>query len=156
MQVASEKGTWVQVPIGVATQLWMPEKFRKEKEKIARPAGIHQVFWNRIPTSSNHGIGEGRVIPGIPFPVPFSFVRRRVDKSLPPALVGRGSIRPNSTDLRRNLDRCQAGPKPVLPLRRKMARGQNPVVLVNIPIPTKIRSQIGGEFTYPKMGSQWF
>ena len=27
---------------------------------------------------------------------------------------------------------------------------------VNIPIPTKIGSKMGGEFTYPKMGSHWF
>ena len=27
---------------------------------------------------------------------------------------------------------------------------------VNIPIPTKLGSKMGGEFTYPKMGSHWF
>ena len=32
--------------------------------------------------------------------------------------------------------------------------GQNPVPPVNIPIPTKIGSKMGREFTYPKMGSQ--
>ena len=32
--------------------------------------------------------------------------------------------------------------------------GQNPVLLVNFPIPTKIGSKRGGEFAYPKMGSQ--
>ena len=31
-----------------------------------------------------------------------------------------------------------------------MAMGQNPVPPVNIPIPTKIGSKMGGEFTYPK------
>ena len=35
-----------------------------------------------------------------------------------------------------------------------MAMSQNSVPLVNIPIPTKIGSKMGGEFTYPKMGSQ--
>ena len=34
--------------------------------------------------------------------------------------------------------------------------GQNPVPPMNIPIPTKIGSKMGGEFTYPKMGSHWF
>ena len=34
-----------------------------------------------------------------------------------------------------------------------MATGSNPVP-VNIPIPTKIGSNMGGELTYPKMGSQ--
>ena len=34
-----------------------------------------------------------------------------------------------------------------------MAMGQNPVPPVNIPIPTKMGSKMGGEFTYPKMGS---
>ena len=37
-----------------------------------------------------------------------------------------------------------------------MAMGQNHVPPVNIPIPTKIGSKMGGEFTYPKMGSHWF
>ena len=37
-----------------------------------------------------------------------------------------------------------------------MAMGQNPVPLVNIPIPTKIGSKMGGEFIYPKMRSHWF
>ena len=42
-------------------------------------------------------------------------------------------------------------PKPF----KYMAMGQiqNPVPSVNIPIPTKIGSKMGGEFTYPKMGS---
>ena len=31
-----------------------------------------------------------------------------------------------------------------------MGMGQKPVPLVNIPIPTKIGSKMGGEFTYPK------
>ena len=35
-----------------------------------------------------------------------------------------------------------------------MAMGQNPVRPVNISIPTKIKPKMGGEFTYPKMGSQ--
>ena len=35
-----------------------------------------------------------------------------------------------------------------------LAMGQNPVPPVNITIPTKIASKMGGEFTYPKMGSQ--
>ena len=36
-----------------------------------------------------------------------------------------------------------------------MAMGQKPgYPPVNIPIPTKIGSKMGGEFTYPKMGSQ--
>ena len=33
----------------------------------------------------------------------------------------------------------------------ELAMGQNPVPPVNIPIPTKIGSKMGGEFTYPKM-----
>ena len=32
-----------------------------------------------------------------------------------------------------------------------LAMGQNPVPPVNIPIPTKIGSKMGGEFTYPRM-----
>ena len=32
-----------------------------------------------------------------------------------------------------------------------MAMGQSPVPPENIPIPTKIGSKMGGEFTYPKM-----
>ena len=39
---------------------------------------------------------------------------------------------------------------------QKMAMGQNPVPPVNIPIPTQIGSKMGGELTYPKMGSQNF
>ena len=35
-----------------------------------------------------------------------------------------------------------------------MAMGQKPAPPVNIPLPTKIGSKMGGEFTYPKMGSQ--
>ena len=34
-----------------------------------------------------------------------------------------------------------------------LAMGQKPVPPVNIPIPTKTGSKMGGEFTYPKMGS---
>ena len=34
-----------------------------------------------------------------------------------------------------------------------VAMGQNPVP-VNIPIPTEISTKMGGEITYPKMGSQ--
>ena len=33
-----------------------------------------------------------------------------------------------------------------------MAMGQNPAPPVNIPIPTKIGSKMGGEFTYPNNG----
>ena len=36
-----------------------------------------------------------------------------------------------------------------------LAMGQNPVPPVNIPIPTKTGSKIGGAPT-PKMGSHWF
>ena len=32
--------------------------------------------------------------------------------------------------------------------------GQKPVPPMNIPIPTKVGPKMGGEFTYPKMGSQ--
>ena len=37
-----------------------------------------------------------------------------------------------------------------------MAMGQNPAPPVNLPIPTKIGYKIGGEFTYPELGSHWF
>ena len=40
--------------------------------------------------------------------------------------------------------------------RRHVAMGQKPVPQLNIPFPTKIGSKLGGEFTYPKMGSHWF
>ena len=43
---------------------------------------------------------------------------------------------------------------PDLLFQRGMAMGQNPVPPVNIPIPTKIGSKMGGELTDPKMGSQ--
>ena len=39
--------------------------------------------------------------------------------------------------------------------KRKRAMGQNPVFSVNIPMPTKIGSKMGAEFTHPKMGSHW-
>ena len=45
---------------------------------------------------------------------------------------------------------------PTLPLqgRGDMAMGQNPVPLVNIPIPIKIGSRMGGAPT-PNLGSHW-
>ena len=46
--------------------------------------------------------------------------------------------------------------EPPLKAQRQMAVGQKTVPPVNIPIPTKIASKMGGEFTYPKMGSYWF
>ena len=39
-------------------------------------------------------------------------------------------------------------------LLRDLAMGQNPIPPVNVPIPTKIGSKMGGEFMYPKMGSK--
>ena len=44
--------------------------------------------------------------------------------------------------------------KGVPPSPSHMAMGQNPVPPVNIPIRIKIGPKMGGEFTYPKMGSQ--
>ena len=39
---------------------------------------------------------------------------------------------------------------------QEMGVGRNPVPPVNVPIPTKIPTKMGGELTYPKMGFHWF
>ena len=52
------------------------------------------------------------------------------------------------------LNKIETTLKPAETLEDSGPMGHNPVPAVNIPIPTKIGSEMGGEFTYPKMGSR--
>ena len=51
----------------------------------------------------------------------------------------------------------QVGARGLRYLFRQRAMGQNPnrTPSEHQPIPSKIGSKMGGEFTYPKMGSRW-